>query len=208
VLADETARYFMVRPPANSMRINDCLAAVRQRFVTLYGESPDNWEFSAHWDARRDFLACAIPKILHGGLLQVARDCELAVSSIVPQFVAAANQWRRHLDADSWLAVSHRRHLTIGIARAGRWLAVRTQGTHCLGGDWLARCVAREALLHDMAPPQQLAVCGSSPEHYVLNTEDGFSCVRFLASPLQDPALASDGAVLALSGSGQGKSRL
>lgn len=202
VLADEAARYFMVRLPRNSVRIADCLAAARQRFAALYSEAPDGWEFSAHWDARRDFLACAVPGVLRGTLLRLARESKLRVSSIVPHFIAAANQWRRHLHSDAWLAVLHRRQLTIGIAHARGWAAVRSQGVSDaarLGDDWPARYVAREALLRDMAPPRHIAVCGRHPEHYLLHAEEGAYCSR-LAAPGRDTGLESEGVMLALSG--------
>jgi hypothetical protein len=179
VLADSWVRLFMVNPPQNSGSLQDCKAAAAMRFQQLYGESLDNWEMRADWQAQHAFLACAIPASLLTVLQQIAREYKLSVLSVLPQFIATWNQWRNNLKTDAWFGLVHDNALTIAAIDQQKICAVRTATLpeDVLDAQWLTAHLAREAMLLNLPIPKQLQLCGSvsSPSIFNAGTSPSFT---------------------------------
>lgn len=164
VLADELVRIWQVTPPQGSTRLADLEAAAALRFQSLYGEPAANWALAAGWDAAKPFLAAAMSRPLLAVLEQAAAEHRFTLVEIVPQFVAALNQWRGALEADAWFGLVHGGVLTIAALGAGGVAAVRAAALpDGAGADWLVEHIAREALRLNLPVPGQLQLCGPLP---------------------------------------------
>jgi hypothetical protein len=178
ILPDECVRFFMVTPPHNMRNLQDCRAAAEMRFRTLYDESITDWTLQADWDSLHPFLACAIPNGLLGALEEVARQRDLTLLSITPQFIAMFNLWRKKLKADAWLGAMHGNVLSLGIMSKRQLLNVRVT---TLAGDiekdnpWLREHTVRESLRLNVAIPAQIQLCGTFPAHWKLLATDMFN---------------------------------
>ncbi len=164
VLADELVRLWQVTPPAGSTRLADLEAAAGLRFQSLYGEPASGWALAAGWDAVHPFLAAAMPRPLLAVLEQAAAEHQFTLVEIVPQFVAALNQWRGALKPDDWFGLVHGGVLSVAAVGAHGVGAVRAAA---LPGDadagWLAAHLAREALRLNLPAPERLQLCGQVP---------------------------------------------
>jgi hypothetical protein len=195
VLSDELVRMWRVTPPQGSARLADLEAAAAMRFAALYGEPAANWQLSAAWDARRPFLAAAVPRALLAALAQGAAAHRPRIVAIVPQLVAVLNQWRAALKPGAWFGLVHDGVLTIAALEAGRVAALRAAALPPgAGPDWLAQHLAREALRLNLAAPARLQLCGQAP----LAWRSAAQCSLLAPAPAPDWSAA---AVLAASGS-------
>lgn len=185
VLADDWVRLFMVTPPQNATRLQDCRAAAHMRFQALYGESPGDWQLEADWDVRRPFLACAMPRALLQALNTAASAHHVALIEVMPHFVAAWNRWHSVLKPDSWFGTACDNTLTLGVLNAQSLDAVRCatvphDAWH--GGQWLPEHVAREALRLHLPVPQRIQLCGSIPAHWTAQEIGSLTCERLDAA--------------------------
>ena len=164
VLADELVRIWHVTPPAGSTRLADLEGAAALRFQSLYGDSAAAWAVSAGWDATAPFLAAAIPRTLLTQLELVCATHRITLVDIVPQFIAAFNQWRRVLKAGAWYGNVQDQVLTLAAIEGGSIRAVRASAVGA-GADaaWLDMHVAREALRLNLPVPAQLCLSGQAP---------------------------------------------
>ncbi|RJG05282.1 hypothetical protein D3870_03945 [Noviherbaspirillum cavernae] len=203
ILADDWVRYFMVTPPRNAVRLQDCKAAASLRFQTLYGESPGDWQLDADWDACRPFLACAIPRTLLDGLQRIAIEHRLTIVGIVPHFIAACNQWRKHWRPAAWFGTVHGNILTLGVRDRQRICTVRSTllaNDICHERHWLARHVSREALILNLSAPDQVQLCGDVPEQWITEAAGPFTYVQLdMPTPALDSPMSA-GAILAMTG--------
>lgn len=164
VLADHWARHWMVTPPGNAVQAADCQAAAAARFQALYGEPLSAWQLAADWDARRPFLAAALPAALLAALRQVCERHQLSQREVSTQFVTGWNRWRRSLQPGAWFAVVHGTTMTLGAVLGGRLSAVRGLVVpEQAEAGWLATAVHREAMRWMIDAPQQLQCCGDWP---------------------------------------------
>ncbi len=199
VLADDLLRLWQVTPPQGASRMADIEAACALRFQTLYGEPPASWAVMADWDARRPFLAAALPRALLGPLEQVAREQQLTIVELAPQFVRAWNRWRGALKAGAWFALVHDNLLTLGMIDARQLHTVRSVPLPAQADlAWLSAHLTREALRCNLTAPAQLQACGQVPSSWL----GGDATLR---CSLLDPvrrlgAGASNGAMLANTG--------
>lgn len=186
VLADELTRLWQVTPPAGAARMADIEAAAALRFQSLYGEAPGAWQISADWDARQPFFAAAVPRTLLAELRLVAQEYKLSVVAIEPHFVSAWNRWHGALKPGTWLGLMHDRLLTLAVIGAESDARSGLRAVRALpvppGADlqWLTQALTREALLHNIAVPAMLQVCGTLPEAWA----------RPVSHPSQIPCLA------------------
>ncbi len=190
IVADNWVRYFIVTPPRNTARLQDCQAAAAMRFQALYGEPAADWQLDAHWDARQPFLACAMPQGLLVALRQAAADHALKLIQIVPHFVAAWNQWSNGVRADAWFGAVQGGTLTLGIIDRQRLCAVQA----LVPGDaptWLAHHVKREALRLNVSMPRQMQLCGEVPRAWLERTTDDFACTQLGVPPVSATLPAS-----------------
>ncbi len=164
ILSDDWVRLFMVTPPQNATRLQDCRAAADLRFQALYGEPPEDWVLLGDWDVRYPYLACAVPKQLLTILDQIATASGLTLVKIAPQFIAGWNRWHRKLAQNAWFAVVHGKTMTFGMVEQRRLTAVRTA---TLPSDvdkaWLTECIAQDVLRFGQTVPEQLQIVGSFP---------------------------------------------
>lgn len=169
ILADDWVRLFMVTPPHNTARLQDCRAAMAMRFQALYGEPSSGWRLEADWHVRFPFLACAMPQALLSALEGVALEHKLHLMSIMPQFVAVWNKWHADLHADAWFGVVQQDALTLGAIDRQRLCAVRAVAIPSDGHsrDWLHAHVMREALRLNVPVPGQLHLCGTAPANWM-----------------------------------------
>jgi hypothetical protein len=167
VLADGLVRHWMVTPPQNGLRQSDCRAAAAFRFQTLYGEPLGDWHLAADWDARRPFLACALPGALLALLQGAAAAQRLPVLEIAPQFVVAWNHWRRAIAPHAWFGLVGSGMLTVAVTRGTCLQALRAAALPAAAwsdAPALARHLAREALRLDVPMPPLLQLCGDLPD--------------------------------------------
>lgn len=202
VLSDSWVRRWMVIPPQNAASLADCQAAAAARFQALFGEPMSGWNMAADWDAARPFLACAIPRALLAGLQQIARDRDLVLLEVAPQFVVAWNRWRANLQEGAWFGVLHRQVLTLAVVgrngpQATREVelpidALRDQ-------QRVPAILAREALRLNVPMPQEIRLCGQIPAHWAMQQTGKVSFVRLDRSRSAHAPLSA-GAALALTG--------
>jgi hypothetical protein len=164
VLSDELVRLWQVTPPPAASRRADLEAAAALRYQALFGAGAAGSKIVADWDARHPFLAAAVPQALLDGLAAGAREHRFHLVGIVPQFVAALNQWRKQRRPGAWFGQVQAGVLTVAAFEGGRIAAVRSAPVPP-GADreWLDSVVAREALRVGLARPERLQVCGPAP---------------------------------------------
>lgn len=162
-LADEWVRYFIVTPPKNARRLEDCRVAARMRFQLLFGVAPTDWTIDADWQAGRPFLACAAPNALVDGLRRLSGKHAVSATTITPLFVVAWNRWCSVLEPHSWLGVAGPTSMTLAALDHSEVCAIRTSPilpTASDGGHWLPTHLRREALRLDMKAPDKIYLCG------------------------------------------------
>lgn len=188
ILADDWVRLFIVTPPRNATRLEDCKAAAAMRFQEIYDEPVTDWYVEADWDAYGPMLACAIPQGLLTALHQIAAEHRFNLVGIAPHFVAAWNEWREHMQASAWFGVVHDSVLTLGMPDKEfslRPCAVRA--THLPRGSeqdthWHAQHVAREALRMNLPMPSQTQLCGDVPPQWLTASPGAFICTQLDAT--------------------------
>lgn len=164
VLADDLVRMWQVAPPPACSRLADLEAAAALRFQSLYGDSPANWNIAAGWDTARPFLAAAMPRQLLALLEQVAREQQVALVEITPQFIAGWNQWRNALRPGAWYGLVQHGVLTVGVTSGAAVSAVRAVALPDGAGlDWLGQHLEREALRLNAPAPERIAISGAAP---------------------------------------------
>jgi hypothetical protein len=213
ILSDSLVRMWIVTPPQNISSLSDCQAAVALRFQSLYGEPMAGWEMAADYDARRPFLACAIPRALLQMLQQLAQECGLSLQEVTPQFISGWNRHRAALAAGAWFGVVNEDGLSLGVIdgqrlRAVRSFAISADASADPGG--LLQHVKREALRLNLPVPQQLQLCGAVPQAWLLNQNGAPACIALDALDAADSAGRVLGAsplihVVPVAGAAQGK---
>jgi hypothetical protein len=165
IVDDALARLWQVTPPQGVAALTDLQGATALRFQALYGDSPAGWDVQADWDNASPFFAAALPRSLLAALTSAAAAHKLPLVAIAPHFVDAWNRWQGDVKAGAWFGLAHAHGLTLAAIEGGRLRAVRKlalAGDH-VNAEALARLVAREALLLDVAPPALLQLCGDLP---------------------------------------------
>jgi hypothetical protein len=199
VLSDELVRLWQVTPPGAATRMADLEGAAALRFQALFGGLATGWKIQADWNASSPFLAAAVPMPLLDALGAAARTHRFHLVEIVPQFVAALNQYRKLRRPGAWFGVVHGAVLSVA-AYDGRQLAAVRTATIPPGADrdWLEGHVAREALRVGLGRPERLQVCGPAPQGWASSAGRlKFACTLF--EDETDP-LWPDNARLALTG--------
>lgn len=164
VLSDELVRMWQVTPPPAASRIADLEAAAALRFQSLFGMLAGGWKISADWNAARAFLAAAVPRELLEHLERVAREHRVALVEIVPQFVAAMNQWRKRRRQNAWFGVLQNGAFRVAAFEGSALAALRTVAVPAQADRaWLEDFVARETLRLGIASPACLQICGAAP---------------------------------------------
>lgn len=95
VFDDCHARFWQVTPPLHAARFSDLKAAARMRFDTLFGLPGNEWTIEAAWNAKNEFLACALPVKLIDSVQQALQSSPIKVKShgFYPCFI---QQWNQH----------------------------------------------------------------------------------------------------------------
>jgi hypothetical protein len=199
VLSDDLVRLWQVTPPPGAARLSDLEGAAALRYQALFGSSTAGWQLSADWDAVRPFLAAALPDALLTQLTAAARSQRLQLVEIVPQFVAALNQYRKQRRTGAWFGVVHGGVLSVAAFDGKQLAAVRTAPIPPgADRDWLEGHVAREALRVGLGRPERLQLCGPAPKSWASSAGRlKFACTLF--EDETDP-LWPDSARLALTG--------
>lgn len=185
IVADDLVRMFMVNPPQNATRLQDCRAAAEMRFHALYGDALAGWQLEADWNAKRPFLACAIPCALPAALRAAISERRLALVEIVPRFIAAWNRWHAVLRPDKWFGAVYDGMLTLGVMDGQRLRAVRSMPLPAGGWDngaWLSEHLAREALRLNLVAPKGMQLCGDIPGQWATQTFGALVCERLDAA--------------------------
>ena len=164
ILSDELVRLWQVAPPVQAARLADLEGAAALRFHTLYGETPAAWHVSADWNAAEPFMAAAIPRALKAAIESAAAQHGLALTAVVPQFVAAWNRHARALKSDAWLGLAQGGVLALAACQDGRLRAVRHVAIpHGVDHYWLTQTAQREALLLGLQAPALIQLGGEVP---------------------------------------------
>jgi hypothetical protein len=187
VFSDACFRMWMVTPPQNVSSFSDCQAAASLRFLSLYGETTNDWEIAADWDAALPFLACALPRSLLKAVREVAEEFQLTLLDVLPQFTWQWNRWRKQIAAGAWFAVLNQQELTLAIIAQNRILTLRsidlTAASH-ENKTWLCQYLKRESLRLNLPQATQLQVCGAVPDAWLVATDGGVLCSRLDSSDL------------------------
>jgi hypothetical protein len=199
VLADQLVRMWQVTPPPGSTRLADLQGAAALRFQALFGASAAGWQIQADWSATRPFLAASMPQALLDGMVAGARRHGCAVVAVVPQFVAALNQYRHLRRPGAWFGLVHGGVLSVAAFDGETLASVRTALIpEDADRDWLEGHVAREALRLGLGRPERLQLCGPAPKGWASSPGRlKFACTLF--EDQLDP-LWPDVARLALTG--------
>ena len=199
VLSDDLVRLWQVTPPPGAGRMADLEGAAALRYQALFGTFVGGWKISADWSASQPFLAAAVPLPLLEVLQGAARSHRFHLVEVVPQFVAALNQFRKLHRPGAWFGVVHGGVLSVAAFDGRQLAAVRTSPIPAgADRDWLESHVAREALRVGLGRPERLQVCGPAPKGWASSAGRlKFACTLF--EDETDP-LWPDSARLALSG--------
>jgi hypothetical protein len=204
IVADEWVRMFIVTPPKNCSRIEDCRAAANMRFQSLYGEGVSEWYIEADWDPQHPFAACALPQSLRSALLQVATERRLTLTSILPHFIVSWNRWHRQLTSNSWFGIVNDNLLTLGIIDQGRLCSVRTVllPEHAWEDtQWLPDYILLEGLRLNVSAATSLQLCGAIPGQWMTKAIGSLQCIR-LDGDRQTPTQTGQSTSLVLAHSG------
>lgn len=203
VLSDDLVRLWQVAPPAGATRMADLEGAAALRFQALFGAGGD-WRIDADWQARRPFLAAALPQALRDMLVSAAQARRCTLVGIVPHFVAALNRFRRQRRAGAWFGVVHGGVLGLAAFDGAAFAALRTAPVPAgAGRAWLDAHVAREALRIGLDVPARLQLCGTAPSSWAgTGAGAGAAIVCTLLGDPADPQW-SDSARLAAMGQGR-----
>ena len=179
-LAGSLLRLWMVTPPQNAASLADCQAAAGLRFHALFGESAGDWEISADWDARRSFLASAMPRRLLAAIHALCADYQFNLLRLEPQFVRLWNQFCGNILPNAWFARLEHQTLTIAALTEGRLVALRTTTAvpellH--QRSWLEQHLQREALLLNLAVPEKLQISGAIPAQWQKHQAGQIHCL-------------------------------
>jgi len=133
VLDDAVARFLVVRPGEGVVSLSELRAVVAARLEDLFGLDATAWCIEADWQARRPFLACALPT----DLLQVVRETLPAARSIAPAFVHCLAEFRAR-QSDGWLLHATAAQATVARLAGGTVTHVRSSARPDDLGAWLA----------------------------------------------------------------------
>jgi hypothetical protein len=186
IFADEWTRLFMVVPPQNTIRLQDCRAAAEMRFQVLYGESPEDWYIEADWNAHHPFLACAIPRKLQNALHRSVAEHRVTLIEMVPQFIAAWNRRYSLIRPDAWFGIAQADMLTLAVVQERRLCALRVAPVPAGGwrnSAWLPSCLVREAIRLNVPPPGRIQLCGEIPGEWRHQTLGQLICDRLDSTP-------------------------
>jgi len=168
VLDDRLARLWQVTPPAGLSLWSgpaDLHSMAAMRLQQLHSENPAEWQIAADWQARRPFVAAALPRATLAALRAVSERHVLWLASIRPHLLAVWDGSQRQRRSGMWLGLVHDGRLGLGLAQHGRlhhvrWQALPTQAD----AGWLARTLAREALMQSLPVPPGLLLSGPAPQ--------------------------------------------
>lgn len=168
VVAEDWARSFTVTPPGNVASIKDCRAALEMRFFQLFGEATTQWQVQADWQAKRPFLAYALPSDFVQGLLAAAKQAHCSVVSVQTQMLAAWAQARTQLKPESWLALSAGKDLHLGVIRSQGLETIRSLAAESLqSAEELQRQIQLETMRLGVSSPKHLQVLGVPPKSWL-----------------------------------------
>ncbi|MBC3873732.1 hypothetical protein [Undibacterium flavidum] len=172
-LSNSWVRFFMVTPPSNASRFQDCQAAAEVRFSTLFGEAISTWEISADWQVKHPFLACAIPRALLTGLKRVADERHLSLLKIEPQLITYINCLRGKMSGNPWLGIFNDGNLDLVMFsgnRISRLHKCTYSDKETQDKNWLHDTIQREAFRHNSEIPTIFFYAGQPPKLW-LDTE-------------------------------------
>ena len=154
VLDDAVARFLVVRPGEGVDSLSDLRAIVAARLEDLFGLDATAWRIEADWQARRPFLACALPI----DLLQAVRDTLPAARRIAPAIVHCLAELRTRQSA-GWLLHATAAQVTVARVAGGTVTLVRSSARPDDLGAWLAA----QAMLADQ-PLDDVCVFSADPD--------------------------------------------
>ncbi|WMJ70174.1 hypothetical protein [Stenotrophomonas sp. 24(2023)] len=167
VLDDRLARLWQVTPPATLSLwsgVADLRSMAAMRLQQLHGENPADWQITAGWQARHPFMAAALPHAVLAALRALAERHGLWLASVRPHLLAVWDGSRRQRRSGLWLGLVHDGRLGLALAHGQRLHQVRWQGLPAQADTgWLARVLAREALMQSLPVPDDLLLSGPAP---------------------------------------------
>lgn len=166
-LSNNWVRFFVVTPPSNASRFQDCQAAAEVRFSALFGEATITWEISADWQVNHPFLACAIPRALLTGLKEISNKHHLSLLTIEPQLITYINYLRQKMSANPWLGIFNKGKLDL-VMFADRRIYLVHKSTYSnkdeQNKNWLHDTIQREAFRHNLDIPTMFYYGGQPPK--------------------------------------------
>lgn len=201
VLADRWLRLWLVTPPRNALRRRDCEVAAAARFEALYGEPlGEGYRLAADWQARRAFLAAAMPTETLLALQALLQQHGLRLGAVQAHFVAAWNRLRRGVPEQAWFGKLDAGRLTLAARGTAGWLALRelVVSPPALGDTgWLRATAQREAARLGLAAPRCVALAGPVPPAWLAAPGEDWQCLALQPDAAAGSA-AADMAMLGL----------
>lgn len=182
-IADELVRYFIVTPPKNIDRLADMRAATAMRFQKLYDEKPDAWDIAGDWDTAHPFLACALPKVLLSSVRDVARQNDLKIVCIQPDFALTYNRYRKQLGMGVWLGSVQEDALCLGVFDTHRICGIRQIAVP--DSVWesesaVSSLIKREALRLALPAPRKVYLYGGLPGDWEPSEMKDLRCIEIV----------------------------
>nr|WP_315484280.1 hypothetical protein [uncultured Undibacterium sp.] len=174
-LSNNFVRFFVVTPPSNASRFQDCQAAAEVRFHSLFGESPSKWMMSADWQLNHPFLASAIPNSAMVGIKKIANEHHLSILKIEPQLITHLNRLPQKKLPNCWLAsFSGGMFELVMMSEAGiQVIRKMTYSNESIQDKhWLRDTIQREAFRHSIEIPKTF-YCGNQPSRVWMNPVSG-----------------------------------
>jgi hypothetical protein len=165
-LSNRFARYFALPWSAALAAEADWRGFAERRFETLFGARADAHAILLSASSRSARLACAVERALLEAIRGALEAAGHRLASLRPQFAASFDPARREIGAqDAWCVSQEPGQLTIGLALAGDWRAVRQRR---VAADWEAELpgiLERESQLAGLEAPLATAYLARFDHH-------------------------------------------
>jgi hypothetical protein len=148
VISNRLVRYFCL-PWSVALRTEaDWQSFAAHRFIELFGARAEDHTIRIAPAARSARIACAVEKALIDSIRNSLAGAGHRLAFLKPRFAVAFELARQRLaKGDVWLVDYEPDQLTLGLALAGEWRAIRQRRAQPDWREHLAEILAREASL-------------------------------------------------------------
>jgi hypothetical protein len=148
VLSNRLVRYFCL-PWSTALRTEaQWHSFAAHRFAELFGARAEDYTIRLSSSARRARLACAVDKVLVDSIRATLSGAGHRIAYLKPRFAVGFEVARhRHAKRDAWFVDPEPEQLTLALALAGEWRAIRQRRAQPGWREHLAEILGREGAL-------------------------------------------------------------